>query len=112
MDSISWRSVRSRLFVISDAGPGPNEIAKRANVQTTFAERVISTKLPCMNIAEVVGQLKDERDRLDRAIAALSGLNGTAKSRFKTKRFLSPDARERIAKAQRLRWKKQKAAQK
>ena len=30
-----------------------------------------------MNIAEIVGYLKDERDRLDRAIAALGGLNGT-----------------------------------
>ena len=38
-----------------------------------------------MNIAEIVGQLKDERDRLDRAIAALSGLDGTAKTQSKTK---------------------------
>ena len=65
-----------------------------------------------MNIAEIVGQLKDERDRLDRAIAALSGLDGTAKTQSKVRRFLSPEARERIAKAQRLRWKRQKAAQK
>jgi len=65
---------------------------------------------PRMNIASIVGQLKAERDRLDRAIQALSGLDGSGKIR--TKRFLSADARERIAKAQRARWKKFKAAKK
>ena len=63
-----------------------------------------------MNIASVVAQLKSERDRLDKAIAALSGLDGSGKIR--TKRVLSADARERIAKAQRARWKKFKAAKK
>ena len=63
-----------------------------------------------MKIASIVGELKAERDRLDRAIQALSGLDGSGKIR--TKRILSADARERIAKAQRARWKKFKAAKK
>ena len=63
-----------------------------------------------MNIADIVGQLKQERDKLDRAIQALSGLGGTQKTA--KKRTLSADARARIAAAQRARWKKYKAAKK
>ena len=63
-----------------------------------------------MKIADIVGQLKAERDRLDHAIRALAGLGGTQKTT--KKRTLSADARERIAAAQRLRWKKFKAAKK
>jgi len=64
-----------------------------------------------MDIASIVGQLKAERDRLDRAIQALTGLNGRS-GKTGVKRVLSADARERIAKAQRARWKKYKAAKK
>jgi len=63
-----------------------------------------------MKIADIVGQLKAERDKLDRAIQALTGLNGTQKTA--KKRTLSAAARARIAAAQRLRWKKFKAEKK
>jgi hypothetical protein len=33
-----------------------------------------------MNIASIVAQLKSERDRLDKAIAALTGLGGTGRA--------------------------------
>jgi len=64
-----------------------------------------------MNLSQVVAQLKTERDRLDRAIEALSGLDGTGRASGH-KRTLSAAARERIAQAQRERWKKFKAAKK
>lgn len=64
-----------------------------------------------MNIASIVAQLKSERDRLDQAIEALSGLAGTARVSGH-KRVLSAAARARIAQAQRERWKKFKAAKK
>jgi hypothetical protein len=60
-----------------------------------------------MNINQIVGQLKAERERLDRAIAALSGTSGSGKTG--RKRILSAEARERIAKAQRRRWAKVRA---
>jgi len=60
-----------------------------------------------MKIADIVGQLKAERDKLDRAIQALSGLGGQPASGRKP---MSKAAREKIAAAQRRRWKKQKAA--
>jgi hypothetical protein len=64
-----------------------------------------------MNIASIVAQLKSERDRLDKAIEALSGLGGTGRASG-GKRVLSAAARARIAQAQRERWKKFKAAKK
>jgi len=64
-----------------------------------------------MNLASIVAQLKSERDRLDKAIAALSGLDGAGRASGR-KRVLSAAAREKIAKAQRERWKKFKAAKK
>lgn len=63
-----------------------------------------------MNIASVVAQLKSERDRLDKAIAALTG-GGTGRVSGR-KRVLSAAARARIAAAQRERWRKAKAAKK
>jgi len=69
--------------------------------------------MPSMNLTTIVGQLKAERDKLDRAIQALSGLDGTVKAQgTRKRRRLSAAARARIARAQRLRWKKQKAAKK
>ena len=59
--------------------------------------------MPVMKIASIVAELKSERDRLDRAIQALSGVSNRKKS---GKRTLSPAARARIAKAQRERWRK------
>jgi hypothetical protein len=51
----------------------------------------------CTNIAEIVGQLKNERNRLDRAIAALSRLTGTPKRALK-EAISSPEDGARIAK--------------
>ena len=65
--------------------------------------------MPAMKIARIVAQLKSERDRLDGAISALSGVSNHRKS---GKRKLSTAARARIAKAQRERWRKFKAAKK
>jgi hypothetical protein len=58
------------------------------------------------NLAGVLEQLKRERDNLDRAIAALSGI---AVGSRRGKRQLSTAARERIAAAQRARWAKARA---
>jgi len=46
--------------------------------------------MPAMNLSQVVAQLKSERDRLDKAIEALTGLNGTGR----TKRYGHPTTRE------------------
>ena len=62
-----------------------------------------------MKIASIVAELKSERDRLDRAIQALNGVSNQRKS---GKRKLSAAARASIAKAQRERWQKFKAAKK
>ena len=59
------------------------------------------------DLSAVVAQLKKERDKLDRAIAALSGVAGAGGRRGPRK--LSAAARERIAAAQRARWAKFKA---
>ena len=57
------------------------------------------------NFEAVLAQLKQQRDALNDAIAALEGLstNGTT-----SKRTLSAEARARIAAAQRARWAKAK----
>ena len=59
------------------------------------------------DLGAIVAQLKQERDKLDRAIAALSGVGGTRSGGGRRK--LSAAARERIAAAQRARWAKYKA---
>ena len=60
------------------------------------------------DLGAVLAQLKAERSKLDRAIAALSDVvGGSAASRGK--RILSVAARKRIADAQRARWAKFKA---
>jgi hypothetical protein len=72
------------------------------------------------NLDSVIQQLRAERDRLDRAIAALesmadstaprrAGRRGSARRR--RRRTMSPAARRRIAAAQRARWKKFRASQ-
>jgi hypothetical protein len=60
------------------------------------------------DLGAVLAQLKEERAKLDRAIEALSGITGKAGG-GRAKRKLSAEARERIAAAQRARWKKFKA---
>ncbi|MFZ0308802.1 MAG: hypothetical protein WAL89_11540 [Candidatus Sulfotelmatobacter sp.] len=78
------------------------------------------------NLANVVQQLKKERDKaqrtieqLDSALKALSGLDGLraaigsvgrAQTPGKKRRTMSAAARRRIAAAQRARWAKWKAA--
>lgn len=66
------------------------------------------------NLAEVVKTLSNERDRveteLNRLNMALTALNGAGHTTHKKrKRFMSEDARERIAAAQRQRWAKVRA---
>jgi hypothetical protein len=63
------------------------------------------------DLRAVVEQLKKERDKLDRAIAALSGITGGGGG-GRGRRRLSAAARERIAAAQRARWAKFKARKK
>jgi hypothetical protein len=83
-----------------------------------------------MDTAQILADLRAQRDRIDSAITALEALNGTgvtpAKTTAKpaavksakaspaapavTKRVLSPEARQRIAEAQQKRWAKKKRA--
>jgi hypothetical protein len=58
------------------------------------------------NLDAVVKELQQERDKLDRAIAVLTSLNGMVKT--SQRRTMSPAARRRIAAAQRGGWAKQK----
>ena len=58
------------------------------------------------DLGAVLAQLKHERDKLNRAIEALSGIGG--KSPEGGRRKLSAAAREKIAAAQRKRWAKVK----
>jgi hypothetical protein len=64
------------------------------------------------DLGAVLAQLKAERDKLDRAIAALSGVGGGKGGSRTGKRTLSAAARKRIADAQRARWAKFKAKKK
>src|SRR6266498_5291344 len=67
------------------------------------------------NIAEVLKELEQERDRLDRAIAALKPLAGVdgqppaTRTARRPGRTLSAAVRQRIATAQRARWAKIKS---
>ena len=61
------------------------------------------------NVTEILKQLKEERERLDKAITVLSSLNGSSRTGSsrgvgRTTRLLSPAARRKIAAAQRARW--------
>jgi len=58
-----------------------------------------------MNTAAILSQLKAERERIDKAIAALEGLEsrGTAKQPRRRRR-LSAAARKRISEAAKKRW--------
>ena len=62
-----------------------------------------------MDLKHVVQQLKNERDRLDKAIHALEGVSTPGRAVIAGKprsRRLSASARARIAAAQRARWAK------
>jgi len=64
------------------------------------------------NIAEMVKQLQQERDRLNQAIAALAPLAGTNRTSFPRgessgpRRTLSAAARRKVSLAQKARWAK------
>ena len=60
------------------------------------------------DLSAVLGHLKAERAKLDKAIAALSGLAGKSSGGGGSRR-LSAAARAKIAAAQRARWAKFKA---
>jgi len=60
------------------------------------------------DLGAVLATLKQERNKLDRAIEALSGITGNSGGGA-GRRKLSAAARERIAAAQRKRWAKFKA---
>ena len=67
-----------------------------------------------MDLQRIVSELKRERDRIDRAIAALNGEDVAAKPRKTTstrrvvrktpKRLLSAEGRKRISEAMKKRW--------
>lgn len=59
------------------------------------------------NLEQVVNELQQERDRLDRAIAALTLLSGNAPQPSRG-RTMSVAARRRISAAQKARWAKAK----
>ena len=62
-----------------------------------------------MDTQEIVRQLEEQRDRLNVAIAALNGQPRRYKARRATARSkMSPEARERISRAQKARWAAQK----
>jgi hypothetical protein len=74
-----------------------------------------------MDTSKILSDLRAERDRIDRAIAALEALNSTApQSKTATapaqqattgKRTMSASARRKISKAQKALWASKKAAQ-
>jgi hypothetical protein len=66
------------------------------------------------NLEEIVQQLTEERDRMDRAIEALSGLSGgkSATRHQPGGRTMSAAARARISVAQKARWARSKRQQK
>jgi hypothetical protein len=61
-----------------------------------------------VDLGAVLAQLKRERAKLDRAIAALSGIVGDTPSKGGARRVMSIAARKKIAAAQRARWAKVK----
>ena len=65
------------------------------------------------NITGIVQQLREQRDRIDAAIAALSGNGQKVRAAgTRNRRHMSPSARARISAAQKARWAKQKAGKK
>jgi hypothetical protein len=66
-----------------------------------------------MNINSILAELRAERDRIDRAIAAIEGLNSTGRRRVggtpqptRKRRTFSAATRARMAASQRARWAK------
>ena len=63
-----------------------------------------------MTIANILSELRTERNRIDSAIAALEGISTDGRRRGRARRPMSAAARARIGAAQRARWAKQKRA--
>ena len=61
------------------------------------------------NLDTIVKELQEERDSLDKAIAALTSLDGTRPPNPQ-RRTMSASARRRIGAAQRARWARQRSA--
>ena len=73
---------------------------------------------PFMDTSRILAELRAERDRIDRAIVAIEGLNSTghgsasrAQRAVRTRRTFSAATRARMAAAQRARWAKAKQSQ-
>jgi hypothetical protein len=71
-----------------------------------------------VNVHQIVAELIAERDQIDRAIAAIEGLNSTGRRRvgrppsaLRKRRTFSAATRARMAAAQRARWAKAKPAE-
>jgi hypothetical protein len=65
-----------------------------------------------MNLDAIIQSLKDERSRIDAALAALKALGGEVgnpKATGAAKRHVSLASRRKMAAAQRARWAKRKA---
>src|ERR1700751_811826 len=60
------------------------------------------------NIDAVIKELRQERDRLEPAIEALTSISGNTLKASRSGRTMSAGARRGIAAAQRVRWAKQK----
>ena len=85
---------------------GAGGVARRECQQHN--ERLSNATIPRMaNLDAVVKELQQERDRLNKAIATLTSLNGTT-PKASQRRTMSAAARRRIAAAQRARWARQK----
>ena len=73
-----------------------------------------------MDIQSILGDLKKERERIDRAIAALEGLGGPRRGRpagshaatKRPKRHMSAASRKRISEMMKQRWAERKKKQK
>lgn len=66
-----------------------------------------------MDIQAILSELRDQRDRLNTAIAALEHANGTkrrGRPRGKPGRHMSAEARRRIGLAMKKRWAERKKA--
>ena len=64
-----------------------------------------------MDINRILADLKSERDRLERAIAALEGgssHSGNGRRGRRGPRVMSPEARRRISEAMRKKWAERK----
>jgi hypothetical protein len=61
-----------------------------------------------MNLDQILSALRGERDRLDRAIAALEGGSrasaGSASTNGRRKRRLTPEGRRRLSEMMKKRW--------